>query len=57
MNFDKQQAALVALCGSIANTFVAFGVVNATLAGALNSLGMGVVSVVLYYLHRRDGAA
>lgn len=53
---DKQQAALVALFGAIGNTLVAFGAANAVLAAGVQSVGYGLASVILYYLHRKDVA-
>ena len=53
---DKQQAALAYLVNAIGGCLIAFGLTNATLTAALQLIGNGVASLVLYYLHRRDNA-
>lgn len=53
----KQGAALASLVTSISGTLIAFNLVNATVAGAFQALASGIVSAVLYYLHRKDAAA
>ena len=55
--FTKQSAAIASLSVALANTLVAFGLVNAIIAAASQAFLAAGASLVLASLHCRDTSA